>query len=437
MTDATAVATAPKGPGGADSATQWTSVAFVLMLVLIIAGPLMTGGDDFSGGGNPARQAGYLLALGMMVAATLRQDGLVRALQTSLPCNLLLVYCWMSLLWAIEPGVGMRRLVLTTIIIYSVFITVGTLGVAATLRLMRRMLVALLLLNVACVAVAPGIGITQFIPGGDPSVVGDWRGLLGEKNNAGAVTAMTLLILVFDPRPRVRGTGWLMALAFAFLVMTGSKTALGICVVALIAGLGLRRYDWRFWPFALTGLALGAIGFALLVAASWDRITAVLHQQDAFTGRPQIWSALLSYVRDHWLLGAGYGSFWNIGADSPIYAYAKQGSWLTQIASAHDGYLDITAQIGVPGLILAVFALFVHPLCRLVSDPRQSDYRPLLGAMLLFCAGQNLTESTMLDRDYFVQVCLMWSIAAQSAIGGGRRSDRAGFRQAQAHGGAG
>lgn len=411
-----------------ESAAQWTSVAFVVMLVLVIAGPAMTGGGDFSGSGNPARQAGYLLIFAMMAAATLRQDGLVRALQTSVPCNLLLAYCWISLLWAIEPAIGMRRLVLTTIIIYSVFITVQTLGIAASLLLMRRVLIAVLFLNFACIAVLPGIGIVQFIPGGDPGTVGDWRGILAEKNNAGAVTAITFLILLFDPRPRSKGAVWLMALALFFLLQTGSKTALGIGLIALIAGLAARRYHWRFWPFALTGIALASIGVAFLVVVFWGRITSVLHQQDAFTGRPQIWSALLGYVRDHWLLGSGYGSFWNIGANSPIYAYAKQGSWLTQIASGHDGYLDVAAQIGVPGMILAVFALFVHPLYRLVTDRRLSKYRPILAAMLIFCAGQNLTESTMLDRDYFVQVCLMWIIAGQSAI----RRDRP--RQNHDHG---
>lgn len=416
----------PEGHLPADSAAQWTSVAFVLMLVLVIAGPAMTGGSDFSGGGNPARQAGYLLIFVMMVAATLRQDGLVQALRTSVPCNLLLAYCWASLLWAIDPGVGMRRLVLTMMIVYSVFIAVRTLRFAASLLLLRRVLVVLLFLNFACVAALPGVGILQFVPGADPGIVGNWRGLLGEKNNAGAVTAITFLVLFFDPRPRTRSTVLLMALALFFLVQTGSKTALGIGLVALIAGLAARRYDWRFWPFALTGIALASIFGGILVAVFWERIISVLQQQDAFTGRPQIWSALLVFLQDHWSLGSGYGSFWNIGADSPIYTLAKQGSWLTtNIATAHNGYLDLALQIGLPGLLLAVFALFVHPLAYLLTDRRLGEYRALLAATLVFAAGQNMTESTVLDRDHFVQVCLMWSIAAiltrGSANGGALR----------------
>ncbi|PJN92824.1 hypothetical protein CNY89_26205, partial [Amaricoccus sp. HAR-UPW-R2A-40] len=64
--------------------------------------------------------------------------------------------------------------------------------------------------------------------------------------------------------------------------------------------------------------------------ASWDIISATLDRQDAFTGRTQIWSTILAYLRDHWPAGAGYGSFWNVGPDSPVFAYARSGAWVTK-----------------------------------------------------------------------------------------------------------
>ncbi|PJN94503.1 hypothetical protein CNY89_14120, partial [Amaricoccus sp. HAR-UPW-R2A-40] len=115
---------------------------------------------------------------------------------------------------------------------------------------------------------------------------------------------------------------------------------------------------------------------------------------------------------DHWPAGAGYGSFWNVGPDSPVFAYARSGAWVTKITSSHNGYLEVAAQIGVPGLVIAVFCLFLHPLGRLLTDPGHKARGALLLALLAFCAGQNLTEATMLDRDNFVQFCLMWTIAA-------------------------
>lgn len=408
------------------SAVQWTTAAFLALVALVIAGPLMTGGDQISGEGNPARQAGYLLIFGMLLASTIREDGLGRALRMSLPVNLLLLYCWISLGWAINPGVGLRRIGLTTIIIYSIFIAAETLGAERTLRILKACLSIVLLMNLAIVALAPHIGIHQFEVGGDPGLVGDWRGFFPEKNLTGAVTAATLLILFFDPRRKsdLVHLG-LIAGAVLLLVQTGSRTALGLCLMAGLAGLAYRRYDWRLWPFAMALLALLALGTVLLVVASWDLITPLLDRQDAFTGRTQIWAALLAYAQENWAAGAGYGSFWNIGADSPIYAYAKPGAWLTKITSAHNGYLDIIVQIGAPGMMLAVFALVAHPLGRLLTDPGPRDRGALLLALLVLCAGQNLTESTMLDRDNFVQFCLMWTIAAicqSRSQGAGRAS---------------
>lgn len=407
---------------GGEALAGWIAMAFILMLAMVLAGPLMTGGDDFSGGGNPARQAGYLFVFGMLVVSTSRANGLEKALRTSPPCNVLLAFCWLSLIWAIDPTVGMRRLILTTIVVYSVFIVARTLGTAASLALLRRVLVIVLFVNFIFVAALPGVGIHQFAPNADPGLVGDWRGIHGEKNLAGSIAAVTILILILDPRSRLNMAGLgLIAAAGFFLFQTGSRTALGICVLALAGGLAFRRYDWRFWPLATMGSVLAAACLALLITAHWSDVTSIIDRQDAFTGRPLIWAALLGYVRDHGALGSGYGSFWNIGSDSPIYTYAKQGTWLTtRIATAHNGYLDLTVQIGVPGLLFALFALLVHPAGRLLTNPSLGDHRPVLAAVFLFCLGQNLTESTMFDRDYFVQVCLMWSIAGILCHGPGR-----------------
>lgn len=400
------------------TADQWTMAAFVALFVLVLAGPLLSGQGDaltdtLTGEGNALRQVSYLLVFAALLAATFRLDGVDRALRTSLPVNFLLLYCWISLVWAINPGVGMRRAVLTTIIVYSVFVAVGALGAEKTLGIVKAVLVAVLVLNFATVLLTPHVGIHQFEAGGDPGLIGDWRGFFPEKNLTGAVTAVTFLILWFDPRSKANlaHLGLILG-SLVFLVQTGSKTSLGIGLVSLVLGLAYRRYDWRFWPVAMVALALLALAAAWAVVASWDLIGVYLDRQDAFTGRTQIWSTILAYLRDHWLAGAGYGSFWNVGPDSPVFAYARSGAWVTKITSSHNGYLEVAAQIGVPGLLVAVFCLFLHPLGRLLTDPGHKARGALLLALLVFCAGQNLTEATMLDRDNFVQFCLMWTIAA-------------------------
>jgi O-antigen ligase len=396
------------------SANQWTSATFLALLMLVLAGPLLSGqSDSLTGEGNALRQVSYLLVFAGLLAATFQAGGVDRALRTSALVNILVLYCWLSLLWAINPGVGMRRAVLTTIIIYSIFVAVGALGSARTLHLIKTVLAAVLFLNFAAVVLMPQVGVHQFEAGGDPGLIGDWRGVFPDKNLTGAITAVTVLILWFDPRSKSNlvHLGLILG-SLVFLVQTGSKTSLGIGLVSLVLGLSYRRYDWRWWPVAMVSLALLALAAAWAVLANWDLIGSILDRQDAFTGRTQIWSTVLAYLGDHWLLGSGYGSFWNVGPDSPIYAYARSGAWITRITSSHNGYLEVAAQIGVPGLLIAMVALFLHPLGRLLTDPGHKEGGAVLLALLVFCAGQNLTEATMLDRDNFVQFCLMWTIAA-------------------------
>lgn len=400
--------------GPRDLLARITPATFAVLILLVLAGPLMTSQvAAFSGDGNPIRQVSYVLVFTALLLSTARANTLDRALAISLPINFLLLYSGLSLLWAIAPGVGARRFVLTAMIIYSVFLAVADLGVARTLRILKIILSGVLLVNFAAAILVPEIGVHQYEPGGDPLLVGDWRGIFPDKNLTGSVCAVTLLIYALDPAPwprRIRMV--LTSAALLFLALTGSKTSIGIGVVALVCGLSYRRYSIWMWPAVFSILALLVIGAGMLVYANWTWIDALLDRQDAFTGRTQIWSILFAFLGDNWLTGAGYGSFWNIGPDSPVYRYVQNDSWLTTVASSHNGYLDVAIQIGVPGLLIAIFALNVHPLVRLLIEPTRRRHGALLCALLLFCAGQNLTEATMLDRDQFIQVILIWTIAA-------------------------
>jgi O-antigen ligase len=97
----------------------------------------------------------------------------------------------------------------------------------------------------------------------------------------------------------------------------------------------------------------------LLLYSYGDSLSAAFASPDALTGRVQIWPVLIAYSRDHWMQGSGYGSFWNIGGASPAYEYAT--GRVSTIASGHNGYLDLLAPIGVPGLLLVSATANVVP----------------------------------------------------------------------------
>jgi O-antigen ligase len=160
-------------------------------------------------------------------------------------------------------------------------------------------------------------------------------------------------------------------------------------------------------------MSIGAVVLMVVLYGSWDYVQAAFGDPDGLTGRNAIWPVMTAYIRDHWLLGSGYGAFWNVGDRSPVFAYTSVYDWVsTEVANGHNGYLDILAQLGVPGLVLAVWAAIIEPLGRLCFNykmPRQ--HGALLVALIVFCAAHNLTESSLFDRDMYIQVVLMFAIA--------------------------
>lgn len=324
---------------------------------------------------------------------------------------LLLVYCLISVSWAIAPAVSLRRFIFTAMVIWILFRAVAELGYARTLQLVRWTLIVVLVANYASLLV-PGVGLQPDSPGGDPSVVGNWRGLLPHKNLAGAVCAFTILFFLFDRRsvPPYLSVA-LVAASAIFLYFSQSKTSQGILFVAILTGLVIRPYSTHYRALLGPLLFMTAGLLLLLVPLYIEDASALLNDPEALTGRSQIWPILLTYASEHPLTGAGFGSFWQIGQEGPIWDFTS--GWIAQYAGhGHNGYLDMLVTIGAPGLAIVIVALFLWPAMRLLlSHAISKDCRALLLSLLFFCAGHNLTETSLMDRISVVQVFLMLTIA--------------------------
>lgn len=371
-----------------------------------------------TGDGDVGRQLLYFSAFLVTVAMSLRQPGRLLALPVTL--LIALGWCWLSLTWSLAPDIAVRRVGLTTIIIITVFRCVDDLGVARTLALLRILLVLTLLLNFLSVAFSPtGIHRSSDLGAAhgalDPGIVGSWRGVLPQKNFAGAVCAFTILLFLFDARQihtviRVA----VVVLASFFLYRTNSKTSISLLGIAIVAG-GFHAQMRGQWGRLLrtvtlpATVTLGSVGVALLLFYL-DRIIAPLRRPEAFTGRMMIWPTTLAFFRDHPWGGAGFGSFWNIGPESPAYSYGR--GWVTGLGNGHSGYFDLLAQIGAPGVILVLLAVMVVPLFRVITSKMvPGTTGALLLSMLLFSLLHNFTETSLLDRDAIVEVFMMLSLA--------------------------
>lgn len=387
-------------------------LAATLLITLTLLGPLMSFSDfPGAGEGSPARQGAYATVFLLTLYGIRPYAAPRRILAVPTLILVALAWCWLSLSWAVVPDIALRRLLLTTILIWSIFAIVNAAGVDRTLLIMRALMVTFLIVNVIVSIALPEIGQHTVNEVGDKNLVGDWRGIMMHKNSAGPIAALTILLFLFDAR---RIPLWLktsvVGTSTFFLYMTQSKTSAGICVFAIAIGFIFQFYKKNYRPLIIIAIMLIGMSTAVVVYIYRNPLAGNFTDPRSFTGRPAIWQAVVEYWRLHPWTGSGYGSFWNVGPNGPIFQHAT--GWVTTIGQGHNGFLDLLAQIGIPGLALVLAAAVVYPFYLVLrNDDDRSDRTALILAMIAFCVGHNSTESSLFDRDAIPQVFLMFAIA--------------------------
>ena len=398
-------------------------LGFVALLLLIFVGlnafsppPVVAQSGAPVSQGDVVRQLLYLGTAVVIALAAIQRHGANTLRAIPLSMALLLAWCLASALWAPEPGLVLRRAGLEVVIVVSLMLSVETLGPQRALTIWRWLLAAILLVNFLSI---PLLGSARHGAGEiDPALVGNWRGLYGHKNIAGAVSAITAILFLFSCTGRKNWIGILIAFAACiFLAMTQSKSSAGFLAIALLAGLGY-HIAWRDGlsraiPSALVAVvACAGIAFVLLDA---ETIAKLLEDPDEFTGRAAIWAAELRYIADHPFLGAGFGTFTDSGNQSPLHNYV--GGWVDWVSHGHNGYLQVLVTIGGVGFVLVLLAAVIAPLCRFWTLERTDEdgMRAMLLALFVFAILHNLMESDFLEGDAPTWAALLLTIAALNA----------------------
>lgn len=407
--------------------------AFVAFLLLVFVGlkpfevrdPAMFAAGTATGAGDLMRQLLYLAVLAMLALAVLQKRGFELFAVVPVALLLALAWCFVTALWAPAPGVAVRRAGLEFVIVCSAMLSVDALGPKRSLELLRYVLIGVLVINWVSIPLVPQ---AVHLPGeSDPSLVGDWRGLYFHKNIAGAVSVLTVMILLYFAVERRSRLDFALALAaLGFAVMTRSKTSLGFLPLAVFLGVAYRmawKRDLDRLIVTVSAILLAVFAAAYLAdhAAQFARM---LESPQEFTGRTAIWQAEWKYIGDHPLLGSGYGTFADTGGNSPLSAYVGS-KWVVEVAHGHNGYLQLLVTTGGIGFALAMFAFVVLPFLALWRrDMDRLALKSLLFAIFVFVVLHNLLESDYLEGDGPVWMTLLLAIAmlrTMKAAGGGER----------------
>lgn len=268
----------------------------------------------------------------------------------------------LSFLWASHPELTIRRgIAFAVVYLTLVFLLAAARSSVHVFRALAAVVGLITILNIFVMVAMPAVSW---------SPIGQ-KGIFDAKNNAGTVGMLTVVMLgvsVF----LVRAT-WLRltlaivyALSWLFLLLTKSKTSIGVAV--LITGAAPLFYvllsrggGWRAFTLMLAvGALFGALVVGALAGASGDDLILLIFGDLTFSLRTPIWTDVVKSIADRPWLGYGFGSFWDIGEQLNPLKYAPWDAFYVDaqvINTAHNGYLDQLLQTGIVGLALGLAAI--------------------------------------------------------------------------------
>lgn len=305
-----------------------------------------------------------------------------------------------SVIWSDLPGLTFRRSLLLFVNVLIAVSFTTTFPFDRRLKILSSLFIGTLLCSLLAVVLFPEYGVMG--SGYDASLQGAWRGIWEHKNILGRYSALGILIFFFRYL-QTRNIRWLACIAFAVVLLLGSKSKTALLVlVAVFATIPLFRIGVKRPKTIITLVAISGIYFSLYISQHLYQLFDWLGRDMSLTGRIPLWvmGIILGVRRNPWL-GYGFNDFWR-GQEGDSLLLWKAVHW--PAPNIHNGFIELWLALGVAGL--SVF-LVCHSLTFLRALMLQK-YRPSLVTLwnLVFLAYftlENLTESVAVNYN-----SLMW-----------------------------
>lgn len=324
------------------------------VVIFLLAGNVESDDAFAAAAGNPlARASWYPLYLGLIAAMALRWRAMAGVALPAFPLLLLLLWTMLSLLWSIDPDISSRRIIATAFtVLFGVYLAVRGNWID-TLRLLGAAAGFVAIIHMVTVMLFPGTGVDQGIH------AGAWKGITSEKNALGGEMARAgLLLLALAHVDGANRLKWGALFALAFLLVIGSTSATALVALTLPAAAFALFLVGRTSPAAgVTALylaLLGGGGALAIVTLFPAEFVAFLGKDPTLTGRTGIWESVGTAILQRPWTGYGLGTFW-IDPYGPSYAVRTSAEWL--VPSAHNAWLEIGLDLGLPGILMLALAV--------------------------------------------------------------------------------
>jgi exopolysaccharide production protein ExoQ len=218
-----------------------------------------------------------------------------------------------------------------------------------------------------------------------------WNGVFPHKNYFGRLMALLFLLSIFLFKGINKIIYSLLSLVLVFL-----STSVGaiFVILALLPLLYFIKIISKFKnnqkiAIFFVGLFIGTITI-LSLYLNFENFLGAFNKDSTLTGRTDLWYIAMKFIAAAPILGYGYGAFWT-GEGSIGEKFILQASW--EAPHAHNGYIDLTLEIGVFGLIIFILMLFYIIKRSLTLYFKTGDIFPLL--VFLYLIVENFAEKVI------------------------------------------
>jgi O-antigen ligase len=280
-----------------------------------------------------------------------------------------LLYTSLSALWS-EGGLNAAIKAVLIFIALAVSISiVNARRMEDIIAVFYNCMSGFLILSLLVVLLFPDVGVET-----GWELAGDWKGLAGQKNELGAISALVLVAALALPLRRSRlavpGRFAMIAVAGLCLANSGSRGGQLIAAVGIASLIGL-RLPGALQRLLLLAAAVFSVPLVQLVLATVE-LTAdqigVLGSTIDTSSRTTIWFYGLDQLRGHLFFGFGVGGFWT---PARMTAFKDVHGWV--LDNFHNGYITILIEGGLVGLLLLLAAIAFIVLLLLVAVGRLRD----------------------------------------------------------------
>jgi len=286
----------------------------------------------------------------------------LRTALSDLPILLLTLVGLLSVLWSRAPGITLDQgiwLVMSTLV--GVYIA-SAYNMREQLRLVLITLSMITLSSFVFSLVFPQYGIMRF---GD--LAGRWRGILTHKNVFSFFVSLTAILMLYFGSVIGRIRWVVLPLSSVMLVLSGGATGL-IAFLAHVVLVPIMRF-LRANVLLLTGILLISVPVVLALSGTliiwYEDILAIFGRDGSLTGRTDLWDISFGLIADRPLLGYGIRAAFVEGTEA-----RRALTWMAGFA--HNGWIDITLDMGIVGLVLMVFS-YARNLVRSIRYARNTS----------------------------------------------------------------